>query len=357
MLRLRYHFLRTRPFASALMTSQNPYDDLKLQYQSEWARLQSEWPTSITRKALIKVQHSLGLLHRIEGDFEAAEPHYQQALELALSEFGESHMETASQRNYLAGLYFAWEKFDSAESLIKTGLEYYEASLGSTHEITAVASFALALVTRRGRVSRANVDMAMLVPGLSKGYYDRSLPLFDIDIKTLSMDDSHDVFRALMHLSHESFAAGRFEEAEELFRHAILTELQEIWPKHPLVTDSYQLLGDLYRAASLPKQSEILYRKALDARREVYGEQQEKVASSAHSLGSLLASLSRYEEAEPLLRVSCDIRRAGSFPPVLANSLKEYAMVLSALGRKDEAQALESEADAIYERHGHQRHS
>jgi tetratricopeptide (TPR) repeat protein len=334
------------------------YDEAKGYYQRSLQILDKVWKSTANSDALIKTHHSLGLLHRIEKSFEAAETHYKKALELSIQRYGEKSQETITRRNYLAGLYFAWERFEDAEALLSTSLAFYEQTLGADHEVTAVALYAMALVTRRGALRPTSkvpsgLEIAPVATRSSAEYYDRSVQLMKVDIKALSMDKPHDLFLALMNLSHHSYSDGKYDEAEELFRHSLLTELEEIWPKHPLVTDSYQLLGDLVCAFGMPEQAESLYRNALAIRRDVFGEKHEKVAASAHSLGTLLANNQRFAEAEPLLKQACEIRRSGSFPPVLAISLKAYANVLRALRQDDNANTIAAEAESILQKFGH----
>jgi len=334
------------------------YNEAKEHYQRSLDILDKAWKSVTTRDALIKVHHSLGLLHRIEKSFEAAETHYKKALDLSVERFGDKSLETMTRRNYLAGVYFASERFDEADQLLQTSLAFYEETLGKDHEVTALALYALALVTRRGALRAttkvpSGLEIAPVATRVSEEYYERSVQLMKVDIKALSMDKPHDLFLALMNLSYHSFADGKYDEAEELFRHSLLTELEEIWPKHPLVTDSYQLLGDLCCAYGMPAQAESLYRNALSIREDVFGGEHEKVAASAHSLGTLLASNERFSEAEPYLKQACDIRRSGAFPPVLAISLKAYAGALRALKQDDKAKTIANEAESILQKFGH----
>lgn len=316
------------------------YDDAQSYYDQILEIRQAAWTCTANTLALIKTSHSLGLLHRIKNAFAEAEPHYKRALELSSNHYGPDSAETALRRNYLAGLCFAWEKYDEAQQLLESSLRFYENTAGKDHEVTAVCLYALALVARR-------CDSLS-----SQTYFERSVSLMKVDITRLSMDEPHDLFAALMHLSHDRYSEGKIDEAEELFRHSLLTELEEIWPKHPLVTDSYQLLGDLYRSFGMSAQAEYLYRNALAIREQVYGDQHVKVGASAHALGTFLSERERYAEAEPLLRKACEIHRKGAFPPVLANSLKASALVLKNLNRQKESAQLLEEADAILKEHG-----
>lgn len=328
---------------AALCHRAGDYDEAQAYYDKMLTIRQAAWTCAANTIALIKVSHSLGLLHRIKQSFAEAEPHYKRALELSNTHYGIKHPETVLRRNYLAGLHFAWGKYTEAEQLLKTSLIFYEETQGKDHEVTAVCLYALALVTRRSE----NL--------VSENFFKRSVNLMKTDITRLSMDQPHDLFLALMHLSHDRFSEGRFDEAEELFRHSLLMELEEIWPEHPLVADSYQLLGDLYRSFSMGQQAEYFYRNALRIREQVFGPDHLKVGASAHALGSFLCDAERFQEAEPLLKTACQIYRKDAFPPVLANSLKAYALALKNLGRQSEAAEIAAEAESIFQKHGYAR--
>lgn len=322
--------------------------------------LEKAWLTSQDRSLLIKAHHRLGLLHRVQNQFEPAEKHYLSAFRIAEELYGSEHDETALRRNYLAGLFFAVARYDESRQLLEQSLVHYEKTLPKTHEVIAVTLFALALVTRptvvptpTNAADQQNVVAAPVLGGQCKNYYDRAHSISEINVTALPLSNSHDLFRALMKLSYEAFGEARFQEAEELFRHSLLLELNEVWPDHPLVADSYQLLADLYRALGKEEAAEHLYRNALAIRKAAYGNEDEKVAATADSLATLLCAKGKYEEAEKLLEEALRIRRNGAFQPLLAKSLQSYAMVLKMTGRGNQAQAVSAEAQQILDSYGH----
>jgi tetratricopeptide (TPR) repeat protein len=336
----------------------------KTLYERNIRILERAWISPENRIALMRMHHSLGLLHRLRLEFVEAEPHYKNALQLAEQHFGEHHLETAVRRNYLAGLYFAAKKYKDAEKLLATNLQLYEQVLGKEDKVTAIALYGLAIVSRRSSLASAGTrkvhvaETEMAPVGRWQGYYQQSARILNIDIWQLSMNDSQELFLALIRLSHDAFADERFEEAEELFRHSLLLELEGVWPQHPLVGNSYRLLADLCRSAGVNHQSEQLYNRALSINEKGYGADHEKVAATAFAMGTLLREQGRNIEAESMLKRSCDIyRRSGAFPPLLGNSLRAYSAVLQALGRDSEAQSLLKEAEAIFDKFGDRSHN
>lgn len=322
------------------------YDQAEERYKAALDVLAKNSTFVSERIMLMRVHHRLGLLYRTQNEFKKAEPHYQRALQLAKDIHGERHPETVERVNYLAALYCAGGRYGESEKLLENSLEFYRQALGNEHEVTAITLYALALVTRRSSQAGAP-NVAPVIGGKCKTYYDQAGTILGINLAQLDIENHSDLFRALMRISYDRFMDGKFDEAEELFRHSLLTELNEIWPHHPLVSDAYQILADLYRSFGTPKQSEYLYRKALEIRREVYGSNHEKTAATAQTLALLLLDEFRATEAEELFALARDAYRYSPFQPLFATALRDHARALQALGKNEEAQAERKQAERI----------
>lgn len=294
---------------------------------------------------LIKNYHCLGVLHRVHERFNLAEPCYQQAIEWSCTRHGEKHFKTIELQNYLAGLYFAQGKFEQAHYLLVSSLDLYKNKLGRDHQVVALTHYALALVKRKAFNLAPSGDF-------DDSHFKQAQSILNTDISKLTMDAPRDQVLGLIHLSMENYKQNRFDEAEELLRHGILLELNELWPKHPLVSDGFQLLADLYKSLGRFTQAERLYQKALDLRKEVLGENHLQVAASAFSLANLYMDMSRYADAEQFMAQCCNIRKSAGFPPLYAVSLKAYADVLVQLKRPDEAKVLQMQSEDILKNYG-----
>lgn len=297
---------------------------------------QTQWQEA--RLALMTACHRLALVCRIKGNFAEAERFYLKACQLAVDAYGADHEIVVERRNFLAGLYFAQGSYEEAEKILLASLDFYSKRLGEKHKVVALTCFALALTTRK-------------LPGAEKrsqDYFNRTKALTMPNFASLDLSDGEQFSRALMHLAGEKYRAGRYEEAEELFRQLVLRELSELWPEHPLVADSYQLLGDLFKSFNMPGQAEELYKEAANLRRRLGRSACLGLAQSLHSLGTLLLDNRRVEEAERYLREACQLRK-DSFPPVQVPSLKALATALRKLQRTAEAIVLEEQAEQILE--------
>jgi CHAT domain-containing protein len=71
------------------------------------------------------------------GNYTAAEPLYQQALEIRRTALGETHPDVATCLNNLAVLYCMMGNYGTAEPLCRQALEFYRMALGETHPVVA----------------------------------------------------------------------------------------------------------------------------------------------------------------------------------------------------------------------------
>ncbi len=99
-------------------------------------------------------------------------------------------------------------------------------------------------------------------------------------------------------------------------------------------------------------EAEILYRKALEIRQKVLGEEHPGTAMSINNLAYLLQTTGRYEEAEPFCRKALEINQKvlGEEHPDTAMSINNLAELLKATGRYEEAESFCRKALKIYKK-------
>ncbi len=328
-----------------LCHSNKEYESAVNYYKQIIAELTKAEPSQPIVDALIRIHHCLGITYRVQNQYTQSEACYRKAIELCTIQYGENDLKTIELNNYLAGLYFTQQNFDQAEKILNISLYAYRNKLGRDHQVVAITHFALAIVKRKA------FDLA------PKGDFDDShfksaQSLLKIDISTLSIDDTSQLFFGLIHLAMQHYKQGRYNEAEELLRQGVLLELNELWPKHPLVSDGFNLLGDLFKSWGKFAQAELLYQKAFSLRKEVLGENHLQVAASAFSLASVYVDLNQYDNAEDFFLQCCKIRKNAGFPPLYAVSLKAYADLLIKLKRPQEANDFLNQAEQIMSNYG-----
>ncbi len=128
-----------------------------------------------------------------------------------------------------------------------------------------------------------------------------------------------------------------------------------VGPDHPSQIENRMNLSLIY--ASLPRRPDHLKdaereaRRALEVARQVYGEENLRVADPTMNLGSILAGAQRYAEAEPLLAAAISRYEAnGISHRFYRNAILERAQTLARLGRHPEADAQLRKAEQVTSR-------
>lgn len=244
---------------------------------------------------LIPCIHALGLMHRLQGNYPAAEMHYKHALELTERLSGESAMETCIRRNYLCGLFYAMKRFDEAQELIKRSTEIYEQKLGSAHSTVTLCLLAQALIAfRTGQKSKGEKLIHHVTASMQE----------NVDFKEVSEEANDEILKfVLLQLRQE-----KLEDAEALFRFALVKEANILWPNHPLVAKNLRRLGDLNRSMNHLERAAELYRQSLEMYISTMGIADPDIATLAESFSQVLIQLNKRKEAVWPMRVAVDVR-------------------------------------------------
>jgi len=202
--------------------------------------------------------HRLGVAYRLCHEHAMAEQFYLRALDLACQQFGENSLQASKHRNFLAGLYFAAERFDLCTTQLEGSLKVYEKVLGTAHLYTQLTRFALALTySSLGEKAKAS------------SYYSQS------DLKNLVDDPfaSANKWNALLpkvaSIAAMKFEQGSFQESVELFRFCVLQEANEAWPGSMILARALSDLSILCRSQGLPKHAADFAEMAAQAKSSV----------------------------------------------------------------------------------------
>lgn len=195
----------------------------------------------------IPVMHRLGVLYRVRGRFEHAEYFYNRTLILTAKYSGAASLDVATRSNYLAGLYLAWGKYGRVGDFIASSISIYRKEMGEDHLYVGFCLIALAINQfRRGEKEKAEI----------------SLDVADSIIQPLVMLElapSRASLPALVaSLSLIYCRQQKLDEAEILFRYALMQEAREIWPAHPSVGLELEKLSKLYRSQGRIRAADFL---------------------------------------------------------------------------------------------------
>ena len=144
---------------------------------------------------------------------------------------------------------------------------------------------------------------------------------------------------------------GLYEDSDVLLRRALELREELFDDKDPQVADSLASLSLLLRQHGDLKEAEQIAVRALDIRERILPSDHPDIAASLHGLASIYHRQVKLKEAEPLYKRGLEIREKvfGSNHPEVAKSLNGLGVLYYDQGRYDEAEKCYKQALAIRE--------
>ncbi|MFN9836711.1 MAG: tetratricopeptide repeat protein [Pseudanabaena sp.] len=139
---------------------------------------------------------------------------------------------------------------------------------------------------------------------------------------------------------------GKYTDSESIFQKSLQLKRELLGDRHPDVATSLNNLAGLYELQGRYEKAELLHLEAMQLRRELLGDRHPDVAQSLNNLALLYNSQGRYEEAEPLYLEAIQLMREllGDRHLFVATSLNNLALLYNSQGRYEEAEPLYLEA-------------
>lgn len=108
-------------------------------------------------------------------------------------------------------------------------------------------------------------------------------------------------------------------------------------------------MAALYHTQGKYNMADDLYKRCLDLKKQIYGEEHLEVAISLHNLAVLHSAKRRFTQAEPLYRTALAVRERlqGMEHEELVGLLRNFALCLKRMDKGDEAKAMEERAERI----------
>ncbi len=237
----------------------------------------------------------------------------------------------------LADVYLAVGKFTQAEALYKRCLAITEPDADKS----AVA---------RANVPSYLIKLAEVAKGRKK--YDESDKLYKRALEGYERvygKDHKNVGITLLGIADLKLRQGQPDQAAAPAARglAILNRLHD--ETHPDVATALELAARVACGKRAFADSERLHKQALEARKEVYGEDHLAVAASQAHLADLYLAMGKLREAEPLYKRAVEVRLERLSPehPEVADTLDGYAHLLRKMGRTEEARKYAEQARAL----------
>jgi tetratricopeptide (TPR) repeat protein len=163
--------------------------------------------------------------------------------------------------------------------------------------------------------------------------------------------DNPQVATCLNNLASLLQATNRLEESESLYRRTLVIDERNLGPDHPTVATHLNNLAQLLQITNRREEAEPLMWRVLAISEHSFGRDHPKVTVGLNNLASLLQDMNRPEEAEVLYRraLAIDEKHLGSSHPNVATGLNNLASLLQATNRMGEAESLYRRGLAIDE--------
>ena len=274
---------------------------------------------------------SLGELTRDRGELDAADGYLARALRIRERALGPLHPDVATTLSMMAALRLRQTRLAEAESLYQRVL-------------------AIDAVARRPDDARTLRDMR----GLAAVYRAQqriaeadSLWKVTLQRQIRSLGSDHpDVGSTLNNIGALAYSDGKYADADALYARARPILERAYGVEHPLtvsvINNQAEVLWKLKRYA----EAEALFRQALAAKERMYAAEHSSIAVSLNGLAGVLRDSKRESqaEAEALYRRALVIRDVGNGSAELAETLRDYAVLLRATNRAVLATQLEARA-------------
>ncbi|HEY0754947.1 MAG TPA: FxSxx-COOH system tetratricopeptide repeat protein [Ktedonobacteraceae bacterium] len=188
----------------------------------------------------------------------------------------------------------------------------------------------------------------------SRARYEEAEPLYRraLVIREQELGTSHSsTAQSLNNMAMIHQDQGKYDEAESLYRQALEIYERELGASHPHTAASLDNLAGLYRAQEKYGEAEPLLQRALEIREQELGASNRHTATSLNNLAMLYRAQGKYGAAEPLLKRALEIReqKLEASHPDTASSLNNLALLYQDQGKYGEAEPLYRQAVQIRE--------
>lgn len=269
----------------------------------------------------------VGMLYRALGQFDAAQPLMERALELRRKEYGADHRKAITSLDELALTLQYAGRLKEAEPLAREALERKQRIFGDEFVGTLIAQ------NNVGLLLRAQGKLAEAEPFLQQAA--------DTGRRVLG-NDHKDTLNFIANFGLVLTERGRLEAAEPLVREVLEARKRTLGNSDRstlLAMNNYAvLLRDLRRY----DEARTIMEECLTATRRALGEDHPQTHAAIVNLGRTLMAQGQYAEAEPLLRDAAERieRRLGPDHEHAITSANSVASLLRNLGRPEESLAL-----------------
>jgi eukaryotic-like serine/threonine-protein kinase len=271
--------------------------------------------------------NELGALARETGQLAEADQYYSRALSIARSLTPPDQALFSRSLSGMAGVRLRTGEYAQAESLY---LQAQAAAVGARFTSEPDPGYLSGLAAAyfyQGRFAEAEPLMRRLLAEEERAYGP----------------DHPYVAAGLNNLGGVYYELGRYDDALAMYERARQIVERTLGSSHPNLALALNNIGEAQWKLRRYEAAEATLRRALAISRAVVAGDSPTKATTLNALAGVLRDQRRYAEAEPLYREALGIREAARHPR-LGETLRDYAEMLRAVGRADEAAVLEVRA-------------
>ncbi len=227
-------------------------------------------------------QTNMGLVLAKKSFFFQAIEYYNKALAIKKKTMGERHPQIATLYNYIGDAYSGQGLYDKALIFQHQALAMRKELLGDKHLATAASYNSIAVGYKE------------------KGYYDKALEYAQsaLDLqKQMKGEKSIEVAHSYKTLGDIYVAKGQYEKGLSYFDKFLTLEKALFGERHPDIAKAYNNIGAVYYTKGLNEQALPYFQKALEIQEAFLGGQHLDIATTYNNLGTLHAQAKEYDKA------------------------------------------------------------
>jgi tetratricopeptide (TPR) repeat protein len=284
-----------------------------------------------------RLEHVLGMVHEVRGDFDASLRHHSLALAMQERLLGAEHLQVAGTLGGIGSVLYDRGEYDAAIESHRRALAIREHVLGGDHPLVASSLNNIASTE------------------LARGRYDDALPPAEraLAIRERALGpDALETAKSLNNLGAVHKSRGDLDRAEEFHRRALAIRELRLGPDHPDVAGSLQNVALVLSAQRRHDDALVLLRRAHAISERTHGGDHHDTARALMNVGNAERSLGRLDDAEASFARSLAIweRALGAEHPDVARALSNLGEVARERGRLDDAREYHRRALAIREK-------
>lgn len=311
-----------------------------------------------------------------QGRYNEARVLYEEALEIQIDHFGESHPEVANTLQ-LMGSWYPVTGLDEALELQKEALNIREETLGDDHlkvasswmsvgkakrssaqPVEALQAFQNAKEIRMQHLGAAHPEVAeaMIFMGDVHRLYDldhdhaEKLYREALVILQDSYDDYHpNIMHSLGSLASLVSGKGDHDEAEKLLKKSLEIRYDIFGSDHPVVPEGIGHLAAEYQKQGKLKKAEEYSRRSLSKWEDIHGTDHIVLSGALRNLGNILTEQEKYNEADSLITRAATIDQNHWAGETSRLTIKERARLMAHKGNFRKAEKLYHEALSMFD--------